>query len=89
MLKVIFCKIMDARNIPKPLEFYASSSEKLSNDGQLTVQNRIDKIFEKVINRYPKLFPTNDKINLSSISLAYTISELQKYSLSNSNIKKR
>ena len=42
LLKVIFCKIMDERNIPKPLEFYASSSEKLSNDGQLTIQNRID-----------------------------------------------
>lgn len=86
LLKVIFCKIMDERNIPKPLEFYASSSEKLSNDGQLTVKNRIDKIFEKVKNRYPNIFQTNDKINLSSVSLAYTISELQKYSLSNSNI---
>ena len=37
LLKVIFCKIEDERNIPKPLEFYATSDERSNPDGQLTV----------------------------------------------------
>jgi len=48
LLKVIFCKIEDERNIPKPLEFYATSEERSNGDGQLTVKNRIEKIFERV-----------------------------------------
>ncbi len=80
LLKVIFCKITDERNIPQPLEFYASSEEKSSNDGRLTVQKRISKIFDKVKSRYPTIFDKNDEIKLKPISLAYIVSELQKYS---------
>ena len=43
LLKVIFCKIEDERNIPKPLEFYATSEERSNPDGQLTVKKRISK----------------------------------------------
>lgn len=80
LLKVIFCKILDERNIPNSLEFYASSSEKNSSDGRLTVKNRIDAIFEKVKKRYPTIFESNDEIKLKPVSLAYVVSELQKYS---------
>ena len=48
LLKVIFCKIEDERNITKPLEFYATSEERSNPDGQLTVKKRISKIFEQV-----------------------------------------
>lgn len=48
LLKVIFCKIHDERNVPKPLEFYATAAEKASNDGRLTVLNRIGKVFDLV-----------------------------------------
>lgn len=41
LLKVIFCKIEDERNIPNPLEFYTTSEERSNPDGQLTVQKRI------------------------------------------------
>ena len=41
LLKVIFCKIEDERNIPKLLEFYATSEERSNADGELTVKNRI------------------------------------------------
>lgn len=80
LLKVIFCKILDERNIPHPIEFYAGSKEKLTNDGQLTVKNRIGKIFQKVKNRYPNIFDKNDEVKLKPISLAYIVGELQKYS---------
>jgi type I restriction enzyme M protein len=80
LLKVIFCKILDERNIPSPLEFFASSRERSSPDGQLTVQKRIAKIFDKVKQRYPTIFNKNDEIQLKPRSLAYVVSELQKYS---------
>lgn len=86
LLKVIFCKIEDERNIPKELEFYATSSERSNPDGQLTVQKRIFKIFERVKRKYGKIFDANDEIKLQSRSLAYVVSELQKYSLLNTNI---
>lgn len=80
LLKLIFCKILDERNLPNALEFYASSSEKLTPDGQLTVKNRIGKIFEKVKSRYPTIFDKNDQLKLEPITIAYVVSELQKYS---------
>ena len=88
LLKVIFCKIEDERNIPKPLEFYATSDERANPDGQLTVKKRISKIFGQVKSKkkYRLIFDANDEIKLSPRSLAYIVSELQKYSLLNTNI---
>jgi type I restriction enzyme M protein len=80
LLKVIFCKIYDERNLPHPLEFYATTAEKSSNDGRLTVFNRISKIFAAVKRRYPAIFESNDLIRLQSRSLAYIVGELQRYS---------
>lgn len=85
-LKIIFCKIEDERNIPKPLEFFTTSEERGSNPGQLTVKNRISAIFERVKQKYGKIFDANDELKLSPRSLAYIVSELQKYSLLNTNI---
>lgn len=86
LLKVIFCKIEDERNIPKLLEFYTTSEERSNPDGQLTVQKRIAKIFESVKKRQGKIFDANDEIKLNPRSLAYIVSELQRYNLLNTNI---
>ncbi|MCI9469204.1 MAG: N-6 DNA methylase [Oscillospiraceae bacterium] len=86
LLKVIFCKIEDERNIPYDLEFYTTSDERSNPDGQLTVSKRIGKIFERVKRHYGKIFDTNDEIKLTPRSLAYIVSELQPYSLSNTEI---
>ena len=86
LLKVIFCKIEDERSIPAPLEFYTTSDERSNADGQLTVQKRISKIFERVKKRHGKIFDPNDEIKLKPRSLAYIVSELQRYSLLNTNI---
>lgn len=86
LLKVIFCKIEDERNIPYPLEFYTTSSERSNPDGQLTVKKRITKIFERVKQKYSKIFDKNDGIKLLPRSLAHTVAELQKYSLLNTHI---
>lgn len=86
LLKVIFCKIEDENSFPNPLEFYATSSERANPDGQLTVKKRITKIFSKVKKKFGKIFEANDEINLQPRSLAYIVSELQKYSLLNTDI---
>lgn len=86
LLKVIFCKIHDERNIPNPLEFFATAKEKASNDGRLTVQKRIGKIFEEVKKRYPAIFAANDLITLKPRSLAYIVGEIQRYSFLDTHI---
>jgi type I restriction enzyme M protein len=79
LLKVIFCKIHDERNVPNRLEFYATAKEKATQDGRLTVARRIGKIFESVKRRYPAIFDPNDTIKLQPRSLAHIVGELQRY----------
>lgn len=86
LLKVIFCKIADERNIPNPLEFYTTSSERSNPDGQLVVKNRIGSIFEQVKRKFSQIFPVNATIELKPRSLAWVVSELQGYSLLNTDI---
>ena len=88
LLKVIFCQIEDERNIPKTLEFYATSEERSNSDGQLTVKNRIEKIFDRVKKekKNAKIFDSNDTIKLNPRTLSYIVSEIQKYSLLNTRI---
>lgn len=81
LLKLIFCKTLDEQNVGKSLEFYATSAERSNPDGQLTVKNRISKIFDNVKKRFPQIFELNDEIKLQPRSLAWIVSELQAYSL--------
>ncbi len=85
-LKIIFCKIEDEKNVPRPLNFYATSGERKNPDGQLVVKQRIEKIFNAVKLRYPQIFSDADNLELTPRSLARVVSELQKYSLLNTNI---
>ncbi len=81
LLKLIFCKTLDEQNVGQPLEFYATSQERASPDGQLTVKNRVKQIFEKVKRRFPQIFGSNDEIELLPRSLSWIVTELQPYSL--------
>ncbi len=85
-LKIIFCKIQDERNVLKPIEFYTTSSERNYPDGQLSVKNRITKLFKEVKKRNSKIFDANDEIKLEPRTIAQIVGELQKYSLLNTNI---
>lgn len=86
LLKVIFCKIFDERNIPHPLEFYSTSNERKNPDGQLTVQKRLSKIFKRVKRKYYQIFLPNDEIDLQPRSLAHIVAELQKYTFLSTHI---
>ncbi|CAA9890726.1 Restriction endonuclease subunit M [Candidatus Methylobacter favarea] len=79
-LKIIFCKIEDERNIPKPLEFYVSSNERISIDGQQSCKQRIEAIFKRVKSKFNQIFDSNEEIKLSPRSLAQIAAELRGYS---------
>lgn len=86
LLKIIFCKINDERNIPNPLEFYVTSGERSTPDGQLASKKRIEGIFESVKRNYSQIFDKNDTIKLNPRSLVRIVSEFQSYSFLNTNI---
>lgn len=84
LLKVIFCKIADERS--SEIEFYATTRERLSLNGQLKVKKRIDPIFASVRDSYKTIFKPNEIIELEPRVLAYIVSQLQSYSLLDTNI---
>lgn len=86
LLKVIFCKIEDERNFPNDLNFYITSEERENPDGRQVAAGRIEGIFKNVKQKFSRIFDKNDEINLDLRSFAWIISELQGYSLLNTNI---
>jgi type I restriction enzyme M protein len=86
LLKIIFCKIEDEKNILSPPDFFVSSKERGNPDGQLTVKKRIDKIFGEVKAKQKEIFNSSEKIELSPRSAAYVVGELQRYNFLETNI---
>jgi type I restriction enzyme M protein len=87
LLKLIFCKIEDEKNIIEDVQFYVTTKEKNSPDGRLTAKNRIDRIFEKVKKKFPQIFSENERLSFSDTrTLANVVAEIQKYSLLDTNI---
>ena len=84
LLKMIFCKIDDER--VDEITFYATTPERQSLNGQLKVKNRIDRIFERVKEKYSSIFRDNEAIELEPRVLAYIVSQLQTGALLESDI---
>lgn len=85
LLKLIFCKIHDERE-SQDAEFYAAANERNGINGPLKVKARIDKLFAEVKKDYPTIFPTNEAVSLNPPVLAYLVSQLQMYSLLESDV---
>lgn len=85
LLKMIFCKIHDERNSTE-VQFYAGANERGSMNGHLKVKARIDKLFSSVKADYWTIFPANEVIGLNPPVLAYIVSQLQMYSLLESDV---
>jgi type I restriction enzyme M protein len=84
LLKLIFCKITDER--ADELHFYATTQERQGLNGQLKVKDRLGKLFEDVRGHYAGIFKPNEVIELEPRVLAYIVSQLQPYSLLDSQI---
>lgn len=86
LLKLIFCKIHDERGSDE-VQFYASSKERNGGvNGPLKVKGRIDKLFVAVKADFPSIFKKEETIELTPAVLAYIVSQLQMYSLLESDI---
>lgn len=84
LLKLIFCKIHDERS--DEVAFYAAASERHLLNGQLKAKARIERLFAAVKKTYPAIFKPNDVVELDPRVLAYIVSQLQTYSLLESDI---
>lgn len=85
LLKLIFCKIHDERHSDE-VEFFAAANERHGVNGPLKVQRRIEGLFTQVKNDYPTIFKKSDSIELKPVVLAYLVTQLQMYSLLESDI---
>lgn len=85
LLKLIFCKIRDEQHNDQ-VEFYATAKERHGVNGTLKVQRRIDTLFEQIKAEYPSIFKKADAIELKPVVLAYIVTQLQMYSLLESDI---
>ncbi len=84
LLKLIFCKIQDERS--DELTFYATTKELASMNGQLKVKERIARLFNEVKRAYGGIFKAGDTVDLEPRVLAYIVSQLQHYSLLDSEV---
>lgn len=85
LLKLIFCKIHDERNNDR-VEFFAAASERHGMNGPLKVQKRLEALFTQVKDDYPTIFKKSEQIELTPVVLAYLVTQLQMYSLLESDI---
>ena len=85
LLKLIFCKIQDERHNDE-VAFFASAIERQGLNGQLKVQKRIENLFTQVKDDYPTIFKGSETVDLNPSVLAYLVTQLQMYSLLESDI---
>ena len=82
--KLIFCKVLDEKEVVDDLRFFVLADERKSIAGQRRLRDeRIAPLFEEVKDRYPYIFEADERIKLNLRVLAYIVSELQRYSLLN------
>ncbi len=85
LLKLIFCKIHDERHNDE-VQFFTAANERHGVNGPLKVQKRIEGLFTQVKNDYPTIFRQSESIELKPVVLAYLVTQLQMYSLLESDI---
>ena len=84
LLKLIFCKIEDERS--NQIDFYATSKERQGLNGHLKVKKRLENLFASVRRKYSTIFKSNELVELDPRVLAYIVSQLQPWSLLESDI---
>ena len=85
-LYLIFCKMYDESMPPDQRRFWVGMTEQSSLEGRRKIKQRIDSLFEDVKRQYAEIFRGNEEIMLSERALAFIVSELYRYDLTNSEI---
>ncbi|HOK17575.1 MAG TPA: N-6 DNA methylase [Candidatus Paceibacterota bacterium] len=85
MLKLIFIKMADEKALPQKCEFRITDKEldELEEGKQNGFIERILNLFDRVKSQYPDVFDPNERLNLKPLTIAFVVSQLQKYSLIN------
>ena len=82
--KLIFCKVLDEREVVYGLRFFVLGDERRSIAGQKRLlTERVSPLFDDVKERYPYIFEPDERIKLNLKVLAYIVSEFQRYSFLN------
>ncbi len=85
MLKLIFIKMADEKALAQKCEFRITDKEldELEEGKENGFIERIFSLFERVKSRYPDVFDPNERLYLKPLTIAFVVSQLQKYSLIN------
>ncbi len=87
ILKIIFIKTEDEKNVDEDIcEFRITPKEYENISGREKARERCIKLFKKVKEEYEDVFTKGEELNLNSSVVGYIISQLQKYSLWETNI---
>lgn len=84
-LKLIFIKMVDEKSASPKCEFRVTDREmkEIEEGKKNAFLERILNLFERVKREYSDVFDPNEKINLRPLTVAFVVSQLQKYSLMN------
>ncbi len=85
LLKLIFCKIQDERQSETP-QFFATPKERQNMTGLIRCGARLSKLFDSVKLPYSQIFKPNEEIELDPKVLAYIVTQLQMFSLLDSDV---
>lgn len=87
MLKLIFIKLVDEQSGSAQCDFRVTDREmeKIKNDEITGFKGRIDDTFDRVKNEYSDVFDQSERIDLDTSSIAFAVSQLQKYSLTDTD----
>lgn len=83
-LYLIFCKMYDEET-EKQL-FWVGLNEQFDPSSYPAISKRVKELFTEVKEQHQDIFRTSDEITLSDRALAFIVSELSRYDLSNSDI---
>jgi len=85
MLKLIFIKMADEKALAQKCEFRITNKEldELEEGRENGFIERIFSLFDRVKSQYPDVFDPNERLNLKPLTIAFVVSQLQKYSLIN------
>ena len=85
MLKLIFIKMADEKALAQKCEFRITDKEldELEEGRENGFIERIFSLFDRVKSQYPDVFDPNERLNLKPLTIAFVVSQLQKYSLIN------
>jgi type I restriction enzyme M protein len=85
-VKILFIKIYDENNNLNQFNISAEEwNEMKTGKTTLTINERINNLFEETKKAYQDIFDSDDRIRISTIALGFTINKIQSISLLNSS----